>query len=85
MEPTLYLLIYEHKQLVHGVCNGDRAGLFHSGNLAIAPGNTDGGNAVSSSAQHIKFRITHHQNMPRVTDLTEKIGDHIRLVNPRAV
>ena len=61
--PAILLLIDKIKQLLHGVSNGHGAGLLHSGDLAVSPRNTDGGDPMGGSAQHIKFCVTHHDRM----------------------
>ena len=72
-----FLHIEELQKHFRRIRNGGCAGLFHIRHLAVAPGDTNGGNPVGSSADHVKGGIADHNGVCISTDLFQKECNHI--------
>ena len=72
-------------QLFRSIRQGRRTGFPHGLDLAVAPGDADGGDAVDLGPQNVKGGVPHHHHLAGVADLGEKIGDDVLLGLPACV
>ena len=50
-------------KLFHGIDDVSGTGIFHIRHFAVAPGNADGGNAMSGGANDIKGSVAYHDGL----------------------
>ena len=58
-------------QLLHGMGNAHSTSALHVGNLSVAPGHANGGDAVGCSAGDIILCVAYHQKVFRRADLVQ--------------
>ena len=72
-------------QFIHCVRNTAGTGCFHFSDAAVAPADTDSGNAVGGGANHVLDGITNHNGFQIGAGLLQQVGNDISFVIPASI